>query len=75
MKGGVKVSEFGEDLDRQIEEIMKANPPRNRLWSEKEIYVLRKMWGRTAAKSIMNLLPGRTKEAIKKKAESLDLGR
>ena len=62
----------GETLDREIARLIKENPPRLRRWTEKEILVLKRLWGKVPGRVVARTL-GRGYGVVKSKASALGL--
>ena len=67
---------INEELDLQINKVIKSHPRSagaGVYWSEKEIYVLRKTYGKINVKYIQELIPKRSANAIMKMARKQGL--
>ncbi|MDO8610812.1 MAG: hypothetical protein Q7R95_09785, partial [bacterium] len=76
MKGSFQETKFGKELEEELNKVIQEKPFKNNFrnyWTEKEDYILKRLYGKVNIDEIMVFLQNRTKLAIQKRAEILEL--
>lgn len=64
--------ENDKELDKQLNTIIKMNPTKYKFWTEKEVYILKKLWGKVPRRVVAKTL-GKSFDAVDRKSRGLGL--